>query len=629
MAVADVRTLPATSLAPAVTATVLLLGATDRGWCVCRRPLEAAGYRVLLASSLDDAWRAVLRERPDVVVTASPGGEDGGELTRRIRAEAPVALTRIVQISSRFTDCDHRIRALEGGADACLAEPVRPEEVLAVVRSLLRGQRTEAMFDTLLDGAPMLVAGMDHEGRLTVFNAACEAVTGYRRQDVLGLPAIETLVTPDERATVLRHVEHASADVLAMPYEARWRTVTGEDLLIQWRCFFVQPPAGGDPTILAIGEDVTETRRSEEALRSRELQLQAVMDGVPALIYLVDRDDRFLLVNQRFAEVFALDRDRVTGRSLHECLPRELVEDFAAHNRRVLTERVPLEFDVQVRHPDGLHTYVSEKVPLYDDQGEPYAVCGVFTDITERQRLTDALSEANRRKDTILATVVHELKQPLAPIMTALQLMKLRTSQASGERARAVIERQVLQLHRLIEDLLESARIARGKVELRLRPVDLRDVVADACLIVQPMFDRRQQQFSVLMPADDALIVQGDPLRLQQVLSNLLTNASKYSDDGGWVRLLVAREGTSVTVRVQDGGHGIPREMLRRVFDPFVQASAAAGGLGLGLTVVKRLVESHHGTVDARSEGPGAGTEFLVRLPVAAERPSASPSGRA
>ena len=609
---ASLGTFRPASLAPAV----LLVAGHDRKRRVCFEVLQTAGFRLIEANSVEDAWRAVLHERPDVVITevALPDG-DGYELTRRIKAELPIALTRVVQFSSRFADWQHRVTGLQSGADHCLSDTANPQEVLAVVSSVLRAQRTEALLDMLLDSAPILVTGADKLGRITVFNAACEAMTGYLREDVIGRPFIDTLVTPDDRDAVRQRFRAATASELAAPHENRWRTATGDDRLIEWRCFPVAPPDGSDPMILGIGQDITDARRAEEARRESERRLQAVVDSAPAVIYVVDREGRFLLINHRFAELFGLDRQRVIGRSLHDVFPAEIADAFAAHNARVLAEGVRMEFDEQAPHTDGIHTYISVKVPLYDDRGDAYAICGVSTDITDRQQLTTALADANRQKDTIIATVVHELKQPLAPIVTAVELMKLRTSRTAGERARAVIERQVHQMQRLIDDLLDATRIAEGKVELRHTAVDMRELIGEARQVVQPMCDDRRQQLITTVPPDLPARIEGDPQRLQQVLSNLLTNASKYTDEGGRIELLLEGDESVIVMRVRDTGRGIPRDMLPRLFEPFVQGATDRGGLGLGLAVVRRLVEMHGGTVEARSEGPGTGSEFVVRLP--------------
>ncbi len=239
------------------------------------------------------------------------------------------------------------------------------------------------------------------------------------------------------------------------------------------------------------------------------------------------------------------------------------------------------------------------------------------------QQRTEALRDADRRKDEFLATLAHELRNPLAPIRNALQILGMPAAdRAAQQRARAIIDRQIHQMVRLVDDLLDVSRITRGKIELRLERVELSAVVGMAVETSRPLLEASGHQLTVQLPATK-LHLQADATRLAQVVSNLLNNSAKYMEKGGRVWLSVAREGANVVVRVKDTGIGIPAEMLPRVFDMFTQAdhsvTRAQGGLGIGLTLVRRLVEMHGGTVEAHSDGPGKGSEFVVRLPLVGE----------
>ena len=242
--------------------------------------------------------------------------------------------------------------------------------------------------------------------------------------------------------------------------------------------------------------------------------------------------------------------------------------------------------------------------------------------------LRDAAESAVRAKDEFLAMLGHELRNPLSPILTALQLMRLQGG-ASSERERVVIERQVNHLTRLVDDLLDVSRIARGRVELRLEPLEISEVVARALEMASPLIEERSHHVSVDIPRR-GLLVDGDPTRLGQVISNLLTNAAKYTPPGGDIDVAAEASGDDVVLRVKDSGIGIAPDVLPRVFDLFVQEQQALdrsrGGLGLGLTIVKNLVERHGGSVTARSDGAGHGSEFIVRLPAARPSSSAAPS---
>jgi signal transduction histidine kinase len=240
----------------------------------------------------------------------------------------------------------------------------------------------------------------------------------------------------------------------------------------------------------------------------------------------------------------------------------------------------------------------------------------------ERARLYQAEARANRAKDEFLAMLGHELRNPLSPIFTALQLMSLR-DEASSRREREVIERQVRHLSRLVDDLLDISRITRGQVKLERRTVELADLVGKAIEVASPSLEERGHLLEVRVPRR-GILVDADPARIAQALANLLTNAAKYTDPGGHVRVRGVREREEVVVQISDDGQGIAPELLPHIFDLFVQGEQkldrARGGLGIGLTVVRNLVELHGGRVAARSGGRGLGSEFEVRLPAARER---------
>ena len=247
----------------------------------------------------------------------------------------------------------------------------------------------------------------------------------------------------------------------------------------------------------------------------------------------------------------------------------------------------------------------------------------------ERKRAEEALREADRRKDEFLAMLAHELRNPLAPVRNAVQILRLSgISPETAEQARAVIDRQVQHLVRLVDDLLDVSRIMRGKIELRKQRLDLAGVVARAVETAQPIIDAHGQRLEVALPAEP-LWVEGDLVRLTQVLANLLNNAAKFTERAGRIFLTATREADAVEVRVGDTGIGIAPELLPKVFDLFVQAdrsiARSQGGLGIGLTVVKHLVELHGGTVSVTSAGTGQGSEFIVRMPTFAAAPAGGP----
>ncbi len=242
----------------------------------------------------------------------------------------------------------------------------------------------------------------------------------------------------------------------------------------------------------------------------------------------------------------------------------------------------------------------------------------------DNARLYSAVQEADRRKDEFLAMLAHELRNPLAPIRNATQVLRLvGPSESKLQQAREMIDRQVQHLTRLVDDLLDVSRITRGKITLHQAPVDLAAVVTRAAEMSRPLLEARSHELTLALPTEP-VPVHGDAIRLLQVLANLLTNAAKYTPDGGHLRVAVARADGDAVVRVKDNGVGITAELLPRVFDLFTQGdrslARSEGGLGIGLTLVKRLVELHGGTVEVHSDGPGKGSEFAVRLPLLKEQ---------
>ncbi|WP_280151300.1 PAS domain-containing sensor histidine kinase [Piscinibacter sp. XHJ-5] len=267
---------------------------------------------------------------------------------------------------------------------------------------------------------------------------------------------------------------------------------------------------------------------------------------------------------------------------------------------------------------------------LRDGGGSPSGLLAVVRDVTDRVRADEAytaqrlaaeqaLRDADRRKDEFLATLAHELRNPLAPIRNALQLMQLSPDPAIHENARSIIGRQLQQMVHLVDDLLDVSRISQGKVELRRQRIDVISAVHAAIETSRPLIDAGQHVLEIRLPAPRTLVVDADLTRLCQIIANLLNNAAKYTPRGGRIEIGATRDGPHAVICVQDSGVGISADMLPRVFDMFAQVDRSLehsqGGLGIGLALVKRLVELHGGSVQAHSDGPGLGSKFCVRIP--------------
>ncbi len=280
------------------------------------------------------------------------------------------------------------------------------------------------------------------------------------------------------------------------------------------------------------------------------------------------------------------------------------------------------EHEWRILWPDGSVRWVAGRgSAFFDKSGRPLRMLGINIDITERKRAEEALKEADRNKDQFLATLAHELRNPLAPVRNALDIMRLAGSDAAIlENARTLMERQLAHLVRLIDDLLDVSRITRNRLKLRRERLELASVVEQAAETSRSLFDQAGQTFKVSMPAEP-MVLDGDAVRLAQVFGNLLTNASKYTGRGGTIALEVRRDGNEAVAVVRDDGVGIPADKLPHVFEMFTQIDRSLvqsqGGLGIGLAIVQRLVGLHGGSVSATSAGPGLGSAFSVRLPLA------------
>ena len=371
-----------------------------------------------------------------------------------------------------------------------------------------------------------------------------------------------------------------------------------------------------------------ELRDRGVALRESEARLGGILRLSPAGIVQTDAGGCMTLVNPRFCQMLGYDNLELLGESILKITHPSTVAPTAAAFGRLAAGGPDFQIEEAYSRKDGaVLRALSNVAAIRSPGGEFLGLIAVVLDISERlrsdeelRRLAAELSEADRRKDVFLATLAHELRNPLAPIRNGLELMKLaRNNGDAVENVRAMMDRQLTQLVRLVDDLLDVSRITQGKVELRRERVDLKAVIEAAVETSRPALEQAGHKLAVVVP-DEPIFVDGDATRLAQVVSNLLHNSAKYTHRGGHVRLTVGREGETAVVSVEDNGIGIPPAMLDNVFVMFTQVDRTlektTGGLGIGLSLVKGLLEMHGGTIEARSDGEGMGSEFVVRLPV-------------
>jgi PAS domain S-box-containing protein len=380
-----------------------------------------------------------------------------------------------------------------------------------------------------------------------------------------------------------------------------------------------------------------------EKLRASEQRFRAIVDALPAAVYATDGKGRVTHFNAAAAELSGRTPELGTSEwpaswKLHGAGGTRLMQDESPMVRALADGREVAGEQIVIERPDGSRVTVIVNIrPLKDERGAVVGAVNCFYDITERMRVEEELresavklSDADRRKSEFLAMLAHELRNPLAPISHGLHILR-----ASGEDSQTVkavtdlMERQVDQLVGLVNDLLDVNRISRGRIELHPVRIDLKSIVMDAVEATRPLAERMEHDLAVTMP-QEPIFLSADPLRLSQVLGNLLNNACKFSKGGGRIGLSVEREGDDVVIRVRDNGIGIAADQLPLIFDLFMQADVSiersVGGLGIGLALVKALVELHGGTVAAHSPGVGLGSEFVVRLPITMETPRPQPA---
>jgi PAS domain S-box-containing protein len=385
-----------------------------------------------------------------------------------------------------------------------------------------------------------------------------------------------------------------------------------------------QPHSSYDETHLAFLSIVaSEVGAYLSALKSHR-DVRMLTDSSPNILSRFDRDLRHVFVNAAIESAMGLKRDALIGRTIAEAgIPQELAELWTQHLCSVFDTGDPCSLEFSFNGPHGLKHYEARLVPERNATGEVHHVLAVTTDCTVQREAESALRAADRQKDLFLATLAHELRNLLAPIGSAARVIELQASELPKlQPASQVIGRQVQHMSRLLDDLLDVSRITHNTLELRKTPTDLAAIVAMAVETSRPLIDARAHQLTVSC-AEESIVVDADPTRLGQVFANLLTNAAKYTAPHGNLRVTISRQGGEGRVSFADNGAGLTAEQLTKVFQLFVRGNqwpqSSQDGLGIGLALAEHLVKLHGGTIEARSDGPGQGTEFVVRLPLSAD----------
>jgi len=480
----------------------------------------------------------------------------------------------------------------------------------------------------------------DIEARITYMNEVAEALTGWLHEEVLGKPLdlafriVHEMTRQSGESPASRAIREGV--VVGLASHTLLIRRDGREIPIDDSAAPIKNEEGRVTGCVLIFRDVSSQRQVE---RHRETQLTearllaAIVESSDDAIIGKSLDGTIQSWNAGAERLFGYTAQEAVGRHVSLIIPQDRMQE---EDRIIATlkegKRVD-HFETERKRRDGRRIPVSLTIsPIHDDSGRVIGASKIARDITERKRMEDDLRQlaaslalADQRKDEFLATLAHELRSPLAPLSNMFEVLKRSEKDpVKAAQARDTIDRQLHHLVRLVDDLLDLNRIAYNRMELRRSEVPLASVIHQAVEASRPLMDSSRHELRVNLPPNP-IYVNADPNRLAQVFGNLLNNSAKYTPPGGTISVTAERRGDEAVVTVRDTGSGIPADKLERIFEMFLQLDPsperAQGGLGIGLTLVKRIVQMHGGAVEARSEGAGRGTEFLVRLPAMKEAP--------
>ncbi|RZL04359.1 MAG: PAS domain S-box protein [Rubrivivax sp.] len=501
----------------------------------------------------------------------------------------------------------------------------------------------ERQFSTLVENSPDIFARLDRQYRHLYVSPVIERYGGKPACHYLG-KTCESLGMPPElcdrwNAAVGEVFKTKSAASLSF----KLTTPADDERFLEARLIPEFAEDGSVESVLAIATDFTDRERMDSALRESQARLRLTIEAARIGDWDLDLQTGEARHSARHDQCFGYAQPRDDwsfGVFMAHVHPddRDMVERLF---RQAVDTNGEWHFECRVIWPDGSVHWIDAHGSIYRENGQATRMLGIVADATSRKLAEWSLLDADRRKDEFLATLAHELRNPLAPIRNALEIMRLSKEPQAQDKARSMIERQLMQMVHLVDDLMDVSRITQGKVELRRERIDIAVAVQNAIDTSRPLIDARRHTLEARLPAPQTVFVYADVTRLIQIVSNLLNNAAKYTPEGGRIILTALESNRQAVISIQDTGTGIPADMLPRVFDMFTQVDRALeraqGGLGIGLALVRKLVEMHGGSVQARSPGLGNGSTFEVKLPALAsatvqeparveERPPAAPA---
>ena len=474
------------------------------------------------------------------------------------------------------------------------------------------------------------VVTTDGDGRVTYVNPVAEKLLGYGLEQARGRPLGEVFKIANEltHRVVENPVERVLRDghIVGLANHTILIRPDQVEVPIDDSAAPIRDDEGHTVGAVLIFRDITERRRAQKA----QANLAAIVESSEDAIVSKDLEGRIVTWNPGAERLFGYSAEEAIGRSITLIIPPDRIHEEPAILERIRNgERVEHYETVRVRK-DGIQIDISLTVsPVRGPDGAIIGASKIARDITERKTMEQQLREADRQKDNFLAILAHELRNPLGPIRNAVKLLEIeRPGDLDLLSYCDLIDKEVIHITRLLNDLLDVSRITTGKLTLQKERIDVASILNSAIRTSQGMIDEAGHKLTVNLPPVP-LLVEADPMRLTQVFSNLLNNAAKFTESGGDIQISAEGHDGRAVIRIKDSGMGITEDLLPKIFDIFVQGSRVTertyGGLGLGLTLAREIVEFHGGTIEATSDGPGQGSEFIVSLPLA---PSVSPASR-
>jgi PAS domain S-box-containing protein len=459
------------------------------------------------------------------------------------------------------------------------------------------------------------------QGVVTSWNRGAERLFGYTAEEMIGQP-VSRLAPPDRVDDMPKILDRLRRGERVEHFETQRIAKDGRVIQVSLTISPIVDDIGQVIGASKVARDITPRKRAEEALLASEERYRALVETQSEVVCRFQADGAIVFVNSAYARARDTTPGALAGRSFWDAISREDRSSFEEMLHRMTPDNPELRFESRFATREGLRWLLwTSRGLMFDSSHNVQEVQATGIDITDRKDMEEKLREADERKNDFLAVLGHELRNPLAPLVTGLELLQ----QSQGNRqllenVHAMMERQVRHLLRLVDDLLDVSRISRGTVQLRRALVDLNAVLDAALELTEPLITERQHKLVVTRP-EDRLLVHGDFDRLTQVLGNLLNNAAKYTQTGGSIQVSVGAESGEAMVRVRDNGPGFPTRSASRLFDMFSHMPehrdyTGSGGLGIGLGLARQLIELHGGTIVANSEGFGHGSEFVVHLPL-------------